>query len=47
MVYLIDPANLKGKACPKNVCFIVCTPCPTLCPKDFVQPLYGLPEEEE
>lgn len=45
MVYLIDPAKLKGPKCPKLVCDIVCKLCTTLCAPENV-PLYGIPEEE-
>ncbi len=46
MVFLIDPSNLKGKACPKLTCDIVCTLCSSQCGNRFV-PLYGIPPEEE
>jgi len=46
MIYLIDPANLKGKKCKKYECDIVCKLCITLCPLDIIQPLYSVPPEE-
>ncbi len=43
MIYLIDPVEmLIGiKSGCKTFCSTLCT---TKCPKDFVQPLYGIPD---